>query len=551
MTARNKGVFILLALFVPLLFLIARSTALVESRVGVVPAPDLSAYPWIYLRDGRSLSDSEMTVEIMAVGDVMLGRDVAEVAAPFASSAPWLSVADLTLGNLESVIVASGTPPVATPGEPQPIILNAPVTAVSDLTSAGFDLLSLANNHSLDYGVEGLAETAVHLQQAGLTPIGIGIDENAAYQPIFRDVKGVYLAFLAFNGVPGTGSGDQLAVNGEQWWRAEWDTERATAAVTSARRQADVVIVLMHWGYEYELQADPWQETAAQVLLAAGADVVIGHHPHAVQPITIDRQNGQLVAYSLGNFVFDQMQEPTNQGLALRIFVDVDGLRGVQGLPLWVGLRPRLMTPDEATPLLTRIQPDPPRLAFACQPDICMPAGEVVAEGAQGWFWSGAIDLTGDGVPERVRRAGERVTVYEGETAVWQSPDSWRVVDLALGDPNDDGRFEMLLAIRRPDSDGYERSQPYIVGHRGGKYQLLWGGRPVNTPILAVELGDVDGNDAEELVVLEDQGDAQSIAVWRWQGWSFSLVWRSENGRFRDLALLPGTDDRLLLTATP
>jgi poly-gamma-glutamate synthesis protein (capsule biosynthesis protein) len=287
------------------------------------------------------------------------------------------------------------------------------------------------------------------------------------------------------------------------------------------------------------LRPEPWQEAAAQALLTAGADLVVGHHPHVVQPLTIGGTGDSLAAYSLGNFLFDQGWEETIQGLALRVFVDAQGLRAVQALPVWAGLQPRLMSPAEASRLLARIQPPPTRRAFTCQETSCQPAtmtgSDVTA--AETLFWSGEIDLTGDGRPELVRRAAEQVTVYDQGTTVWQSPPEWRVVDLALGDPNDDGRSEMLLAVWRPDPNGHERSQPYIVGYRGGRYRLLWGGRPVVKPISEVALGDVDGDGAQELIVLEDAEEGRSVAVWRWQGWSFSLVWRSEPGRYRDLRL--------------
>jgi poly-gamma-glutamate synthesis protein (capsule biosynthesis protein) len=544
-----------------------------------LPAPDLSAYPWFYLRDDRPLAEGEPVVEFIAVGDVMLGRGVADVPDPLAAAAPWLRAADLTLGNLESVVTQQGAPPPVVPDGPQPYRLKAPPSAVAHLTQAGFDLLSLANNHSLDYGPAGLEETTMRLQQAGIIPVGAGPGEEA-YRPVIRQVHGLRLAFLAFNAVPEPGGSGKWAVNSGQWlersdqwivdsghsqlspphpltspvqWtRAEWDEARATAAVAAARQAADAVIVSLHWGYEYELWADPGQETAAQALLSAGADVVVGHHPHVAQQVFIDRPAGRLVAYSLGNFVFDQSQAETTQGLALRVFFDAQGLRAAQALPVWVGLRPRLMSLAEAEPLLARIRPPRPRLWFACRTDSCQAVDATTSDdtGASGLFWSGALDLTGDGPPEVARRSGGQVTIYEEGTAVWRTPDDWRVVDVALGDPNHDGRGELLLAIWRPDPDGYERSQPYIVGHRGGAYRLLWGGRPVVSPILEVELGDVDGDGNQEVVVLEDRGQEQSIAVWRWQGWSFSLVWRSPNGHYQDLFLLPEINERLLFTVS-
>ena len=149
-------------------------TPRLKSETAAAPVPDLSPYPWIYLRDGQPLADDETVVELIAVGDVMLGRGVADEPQPLADVASWLAAADLTLGNLEAAIVAQGTPRTAPADGPQPIILQAPPTAVSHLSSAGFDILSLANNHSLDFGPEGLAETAVRLQKAGITPIGAG-----------------------------------------------------------------------------------------------------------------------------------------------------------------------------------------------------------------------------------------------------------------------------------------------------------------------------------------------------------------------------------------
>jgi len=536
------------------------------------PPPDLSAYPWLYLRAGQPLAAGEPAAQLLIVGDVMLGRGVAGQAAPFADAAPWLRTADLTLGNLEGVLTDRNlpcppAPATAKAGRAAVYCLPMPSSAATALSQAGFDILSLANNHAMDGGPAGLAESITHLEEAGIAPLGVVPGRGAPGAPLIRTVGGVRLAFLAFNAVPypPQPAGDVAP--------AGWNPTAAPAAIAAARAQADAVIVSVHWGYEYELRPDPAERAAAAAMLAAGADLVVGSHPHVVQldgkdgllPVTRARDGRDAaVVYSLGNFVFDQQMPETRQGLAVRAWFDRQGLRAVQALPVWAGTRPRLMSPAQAAPLLSRLQPSIQHLWFACTRDSCdrvMNAAAQPAAGSQaGIFTAGAIDLAGDGLAEQVRLQGEQVIVYApgsdstaasaGPTELWRSPPEWQVADVALGDPNDDGRGELLLALWKPDQDGILRSpqtgplrsHPFIIGTREGIYRTLWGGSAAADPLLEVELADLDGDGVQELMVLEEgQGEtAHTLAVWRWNGWGFSLVWRSAPGAYHDLTVLPG-----------
>ena len=502
---------------------------------------DLSAYPWLYLRANEPVAPGEQLVEVMAVGDVMLGRGVAAQSEPLAGVTPWLRTADLAIGNLECVVTEQT---VARPGSYR---LRCPPQSPVMLRRAGFDLLGLANNHALDFDLAGLADTVSRLAAAGLNPLGAGPGAQAADQPMLLDTDGLRLAFLAFNTVPDPD--DKPGVDAGGWTPAGWDRGAAVAAVAAARAQADAVIVMMHWGREYEVRADPAQRSAARALLEAGAVLVIGYHPHVVQDTEVYEQG--FVAYSLGNLVFDQEQGETRQGLALRAFFDRQGLRAVQALPVSAGPRPALMGLDEAAALIDRVQPPPARLAFACRPGPafdCRPAA-VPDEPSEtkppaGIFRAGEIDLTGDGLPEQVQLLREQVAVYSDGTEIWRGLPEWCVADVALGDPNDDGRSEMLIVLYKLDSAGTLRSHPFVVGYRGGIYRILWGGSAVADPIRELELGDVDGDGVQELIVLEEQHEAPgqaALAVWRWHGWGFSLLWRSPPGRYSNLALLPGS----------
>ena len=537
-------------------------------------------YPWVYLRDGQALESDERVVEIIAVGDIMLGRGVSGVEGVFSKAAPWLSAADLALGNFEGAIpvegvwgLENGSSPreangagasedmldhgssmsgeigtsmrgeigSSTGGKPAlggsrgdtdtgnidpdyaPYELLIPPESSETLRSAGFDLLSLANNHTLDAGVPGLLETSSRLKASGIEPLGVDPD------PTIHKANGLRIAFMALNLVPGG---------------IDSDIGEAEDMMRAARALADVVIVSVHWGLEYHLEPSLAQERMAHQLSQAGADLVLGHHPHVVQPLEIvrqgeaDSQRDTLVAYSLGNFVFDQFDERTRQGLALRVFVDQKGLRAVQALPVEAGTRPRLASLQESAGLLARVSPPPRRVGFACEAEGCwsIPAPQ---EERSGIFWAGQIDLTGDGVPETVRRTEQAVTIYQDGEPVWRSLPEWEVLDLALGDPNDDGRTELLLALDKPGPQGEPTSHPFILGYRGGAYRVLWGGSAVSGPLLEVELGDLDGDGVQELIVLEapQGGDRQTVAVWRWHGWGFSQLWRGSEGLYRDVIL--------------
>ncbi len=535
--------FFLLLLSLLLLILLARRTRM-ETEAPPAP-PDLSLYPWLYLREGvPPAADAGAT--LLAVGDVMLGRGVLAEPDPFADVTSWLHTADLVLGNFEGVIAdlhASPTPPGYD--------LRMPSTAVAQLHAAGFSVMGLANNHSLDLGPAGLEQTAAQLTAAGLVVVGAGPDRETAVQPTLFTINNTRLALLAFNAIPDPVGQDAILSPG--WTRADWDAATAVAAVADARVQANGVIVSIHWGYEYQLQVDPAQRRLAQALFDAGADLIIGHHPHVVQETAVE--SGRFVAYSLGNFVFDQGQGETGQGLALRAIFDDDGLLGVQALPVHAGPRPQLMALETAVPLLTRMRPALQRLGFACSRStadvICQPT-EVPQDPQTGPFWSGEIDLTGDGVVELVRREGEQIVIYSEGAEVWRGLPEWRVVDMALGDPNDDGRMEAILALWKEDEAGIPRSHPFIIGHRGGRYTLLWGGSPVAWPIHELELGDVTGDGVDNLVVLEETAGSQqrTISIWRWHGWGYTLLWRSPPGPYRDLVLLPAASGQAAVIST-
>lgn len=304
-------------------------------------------------------------VHLMAVGDIMLARTIATdtianngPAAVFAAVAPILNEADLTVGNLECVLAEGGEPV-----EPKAYTFRAPPIAADALQWGGFDVLSVSNNHALDYGYGALQETFALMANRNITPVGVAENEAAAHAPVIIERNGVRLAFLAYTEV--------LVESRSQFDTRSWeavgdapglawaDPERITVDVTAAKAQADVVIVFLHSGLEGRLDVFRMQKIPARAAIDAGAALVIGSHPHLLQPI--EEYNGGLIVYSLGNFVFDDFDGDFNYSAILTVTLTRAGVDAYDFVPVMLdeaGL-PRLATAEEAPLALNLLRPSP------------------------------------------------------------------------------------------------------------------------------------------------------------------------------------------------
>ena len=184
--------------------------------------------------------------------------------------------------------------------------------SVEGLLYSGFDVLSVANNHIWDYGAEAFGDTLKILKDNGISYIGGGSSYDEAHQPVVREIKGTKIAYLGYtNLLP-----QSLGTKSSKPAVAFPDEDQIILDVQKAKTLANIVIVSFHWGDEYETHHNSFQENLAHTAIDAGADLIVGHHPHVVQEV--EKYNGGYIAYSLGNFVFDQnFSEDTKSGLLL------------------------------------------------------------------------------------------------------------------------------------------------------------------------------------------------------------------------------------------
>ena len=262
-----------------------------------------SAHPALRRPGLARVGASTAAVRLAWMGDVMLadgpGRAISRGQDPFGAVMAAMKDADLRIANLECVIATGGRRAV----KPWTFRAHPRVLAV---LRRHVDVVSLANNHSGDFGPDAFAQMLGRLQQAGLPYFGGGVDLRAAHRPAIIERQGLRIALLGYNEMFPRRFEASPVSPGVAWA----DEEQIVADIRAARAQADVVIPYMHWGQEHSDTSHARQHALARLMIRAGADAVVGTHPHVRQDTELI--DGKPVIYSLGNFVFDGFSDADN-----------------------------------------------------------------------------------------------------------------------------------------------------------------------------------------------------------------------------------------------
>jgi hypothetical protein len=275
---------------------------------------------------------------IAAVGDILMHGAVKESAAAsnelkdgrsvnfggfgalIQGLTPDLGDSEITFANLETPV--SPKPENA----PKPFIFNAPTEILEAIKAAGVKIVSFANNHVYDQGRPGLTATLEQIEKVGLKSVGSGKTRADAEKPVILEANGIRIAFLGYSQF--FNNPQNIPDKPEEAWANPIDPDKMVEAVKAARAQADFVIVSCHWGVEYTTAPRQSEIDIAHRLFEAGADAILGHHPHVLQPIEVyEASDGRacLVIYSLGNFISNQSRQYVHGVSAEKIADTRDG----------------------------------------------------------------------------------------------------------------------------------------------------------------------------------------------------------------------------------
>ncbi len=327
----------------------------------------------------------EKVFTVLACGDILLSRTPGKRAGQngfkylFAGIKELVSKADIAFANLENPASYQGLP---YPGKPPDVTFRADPATLFGVAWAGFDVLSLANNHMNDYGAHAVEETLDYLDLLGIARSGAGRDLDEARSPAILERDGIRFAFLAYTEPTWSVVAARSARTFPGPTRAETrldgsipsdpgqekapgttgvaiaSMEDVIADIRSVRESLapDYLFVSMHWGDEHQHFPNAFQRTLGRAIIDSGATAVLGHHPHVIQ--TMERYGDGFIVYSMGNLVFDMASERTYESMALRLHLSTGRLTRVDIIPLTIPhgtYAPELASPADSKKRLADI----------------------------------------------------------------------------------------------------------------------------------------------------------------------------------------------------
>lgn len=307
-------------------------------------------------RATKPITGTAPTVRVAAVGDMEFDREVRAYldSAPaeqlMSSVSPELASADYAFGNLEGPLSNGGTPQAG-----KDVVFRGHPRGADALESAGIDAVSMANNHALDYGPEALKDTRRALDARGIAGSGAGMTPERAYRPATVVVKAdggkAKVSLVSFSYIIPDGF---YPYEGKPGIAAVRRPQTVSRYVRAAKKAGDYVVASFHWGVEYQDYPIQEQRRLAKAAIDSGADLVLGHHPHVIQGIEVYR--GRVIAYSLGDFVFDHYSRKTGEAFILRTVLGQRPPR-VRIIPVYLSMsgRPQIVHGAEARAILTRL----------------------------------------------------------------------------------------------------------------------------------------------------------------------------------------------------
>lgn len=285
------------------------------------PAPAPPTTPAITTERAAEREPERRRIVVSGTGDVSLDPGYLPVLRTEGPDHPWSGLEglfvedDLTVVNLECPVSERGSP------VPKEFTFRCDPAALPAARAAGVEVANLANNHSGDYGPDALLDSVELVRAAGIAPVGIGADVEAANAPALVEVGGWTVAVLGFGGV--VPAADWLATGTRPGMADGNDVAAMTAAVRRADERADLVFVSIHWGAELDTEPDPQDVERARAMIEAGADGVFGHHSHRLQPL--GEHAGRPIAWGLGNFVWPRSSAAGARTAVAQFVVEPDG----------------------------------------------------------------------------------------------------------------------------------------------------------------------------------------------------------------------------------